>query len=186
MALIFNYGCMGSAKTAQALITKYNYEERGLKTLLLKPATDTRDGATLVKSRMGLEATAVIVASDLNLLSYMETAGKIDVVLVDEAQFLSPAQVDQLARLSLGRKLTVLCYGLATDFRTEFFPGSKRLFEIADELHEITSICKCGCKAKVNARLDGNGHVVKTGEQVMLGGNDRYTAMCLKCWLLAE
>ena len=182
--LYFKYGAMGCSKTAQALITKFNYEERGMKVLLLKPAIDTRDGDTIVRSRIGLEAEAIAVPADCDLYDlYTKKYADRQVVIVDECQFLTPDQVDQLGQIVIDFNMPVLCFGLATDFLTHLFPGSRRLFEIAESISEIKSVCRCGSKATVNARLDGNGNVVFSGEQVVLGGNDRYLAMCRKCWL---
>lgn len=182
--LYFKYGAMGCSKTAQALITKFNYEERGMKVLLIKPAIDTRDGVDLVKSRIGLQSEAYAVDSQENLYDfYTKKHSDCNVVIVDECQFLTPEQVDQLGDIVIKLSVPVLCFGLATDFTTHLFPGSRRLFEIAESISEIKSVCKCGAKATVNARFDDNGHVVYKGEQVVLGGNCRYTAMCRKCWL---
>lgn len=182
--LYFKYGAMGCSKTAQALITKFNYEERGMKVLLIKPAIDTRDGVDLVKSRIGLQSEAYAVDSQENLYDfYTKKHSDCNVVIVDECQFLTPEQVDQLGDIVIKLSVPVLCFGLATDFTTHLFPGSRRLFEIAESISEIKSVCKCGAKATVNARFDYNGHVVYKGEQVVLGGNGRYTAMCRKCWL---
>ena len=182
--LYFKYGAMGCSKTAQALITKFNYEERGMKVLLIKPAIDTRDGVDLVKSRIGLQSEAYAVDSQENLYDfYTKKHSDCNVVIVDECQFLTPEQVDQLGDIVIKLSVPVLCFGLATDFTTQLFPGSRRLFEIAESISEIKSVCKCGAKATVNARFDDNGHVVYKGEQVVLGGNGRYTAMCRKCWL---
>ena len=182
--LYFKYGAMGCSKTAQALITKFNYEERGMKVLLIKPAIDTRDGVDLVKSRIGLQSEAYAVDSQENLYDfYTKKHSDCNVVIVDECQFLTPEQVDQLGDIVIKLSVPVLCFGLATDFTTHLFPGSRRLFEIAESISEIKSVCKCGAKATVNARFDDNGYVVYKGEQVVLGGNGRYTAMCRKCWL---
>lgn len=182
--LYFKYGAMGCSKTAQALITKFNYEERGMKVLLIKPAIDTRDGVDLVKSRIGLQSEAYAVDSQENLYDfYTKKHSDCNVVIVDECQFLTSEQVDQLGDIVIKLSVPVLCFGLATDFTTHLFPGSRRLFEIAESISEIKSVCKCGAKATVNARFDDNGHVVYKGEQVVLGGNGRYTAMCRKCWL---
>lgn len=182
--LYFKYGAMGCSKTAQALITKFNYEERGMKVLLIKPSIDTRDGVDLVKSRIGLQSEAYAVDSQENLYDfYTKKHSDCNVVIVDECQFLTPEQVDQLGDIVIKLSVPVLCFGLATDFTTHLFPGSRRLFEIAESISEIKSVCKCGAKATVNARFDDNGHVVYKGEQVVLGGNGRYTAMCRKCWL---
>ncbi len=175
---------MGCSKTAQALITKFNYEERNMKVLLLKPAVDTRDGASVVKSRIGLMQDALAVGEKEDLFRlYAEKHADCQVVIVDECQFLTPAQVDQLADIVIQKNIPVLCFGLSTDFTTHLFPGSKRLFEIAESISEIKSVCTCGAKATVNARLDDSGRIVTEGSQVLLGGNDRYVAMCRKCWL---
>lgn len=182
--LYFKFGTMGCSKTAQALITKFNYEERGMKTLLLKPSVDTRDGADIVRSRIGLEAKAVVLSpTDDALELFANSFGDCDVVIVDECQFLKEQQVDQLAEIVLQYGIPVFCFGLSTDFTTHLFEGSKRLFEIAESIVEIKSVCKCGKKATVNARIDDFGNVVFSGEQVVLGGNDRYVPMCRKCWL---
>lgn len=182
--LYFKFGAMGCSKTAQALITKFNYEERGMKVLLLKPSIDTRDGADILRSRIGLTAKAVVVAENENLYDlYTKVYSDRDVIIVDECQFLSPKQVDELGQIVIDFNIPVLCFGLRTDFLTNMFPGSKRLFEIAESITEIKSVCKCGAKATVNARIDDNGKVVYSGEQVCLGGNDRYVPMCRKCWL---
>lgn len=182
--LYFKFGAMGCSKTAQALITKFNYEERGMKVLLLKPAVDNRDGETITKSRIGLQAQALAVRDSEDLYAlYKRAYSACNVVIVDECQFLTPEQVDELGQIVIDFNIPVLCFGLATDFTTHMFPGSKRLFEIAESISEIKSVCKCGAKATVNARMDDHGNIVFKGEQVCLGGNDRYVAMCRKCWL---
>ena len=182
--LYFKFGAMGCSKTAQALITKFNYEERNMKVLLLKPAIDNRDGVNIVKSRIGLKNEAVAVREDENLyLTFTQCYSDCNVIIVDECQFLTPEQVDQLDDIVIKHDIPVLCFGLSTDFTTHLFPGSKRLFEIAQSITEIKSVCTCGAKATVNARIDGNGRIVTKGSQVCIGGNDRYVAMCRKCWL---
>lgn len=153
--LYFKFGAMGSSKSAQALITKFNYEELGMTVWLIKPSIDTRDGADIIKSRIGLEA---------------------------KAQIITPEQIDGLRTLVDDEDLPVLCFGLRTDFQTHFFPGAKRLMELADSMTEIKTVCSCGRKATVNARIDENGNIVTEGSQVLLGGNDSYIAMCHKCW----
>ena len=185
--LYFKFGAMGCSKTAQALITKFNYEERGMKVLLVKPSTDNRDGATTVRSRIGLQAEAITVPESVNLYDlYKDENSDCNVIIVDECQFLHPDQVDQLSRVVMDFDVPVMCFGLSTDFLTHLFPGSRRLFEIADSIQEIKSVCKCGDKATVNARLDDDGNVVFSGDQLCLGGNERYVAMCKKCWLKAR
>lgn len=182
--LYFKFGAMGCSKTAQALITKFNYEERGMKVMLIKPSVDNRDGATVIKSRIGLSENGITVSITDNLYELYRTEhGDCNVIIVDECQFLTPEQVDQLGDVVIDFNVPVLCFGLATDFTTHLFPGSRRLFEIAESISEIKSVCKCGAKATVNARLDDEGNVLFKGEQVCIGGNDRYVAMCRRCWL---
>ena len=180
--LYFKYGAMGSSKTAQALITKFNYAELGMSVWLIKPGTDTRDGADVIKSRIGLTAKAEVIMPEDDIIAAYRRAGKHDVIIADEAQFLTPEQIDGLRQLVDDEDLPVLCFGLRTDFLTHFFPGAQRLMELADSLTEIKTICACGRKATVNARIDEQGHIVTEGSQVLLGGNDRYIAMCHKCW----
>lgn len=182
--LYFKYGAMGSSKTAQALITKYNYEENDMSVWLLKPSTDTRDGAELVRSRIGLEARAEIAAPEVNVYEGFRRnhAGNCNAVIVDECQFLTPEQIGQLRQIVDDFDVPVLCFGLRTDFRTKLFPGSLRLMELADCIEEIKTMCDCGAKATVNARIS-NGYIVTEGAQVMLGGNDSYIAMCHRCYI---
>ena len=180
--LYFKYGAMGSSKTAQALITKFNYEELNMSVWLIKPATDTRDGVTAIRSRIGLQEQAQVIGPEDSLLELYRAAGKHDVIIADECQFLSPEQIDDLRYLVDEEHIPVLCFGLRTDFLTHLFPGSKRLLEVADSITEIKTVCACGSKATVNARLDEGGKVVTAGAQVLLGGNDRYVAMCHRCW----
>lgn len=182
--LYFKYGVMGSSKTAQALITKFNYEERGMKVWLIKPLTDSRDGNGLIKSRAGLSAPAYVLPYEENVYeSFQKLKEQVDVIIVDECQFISEAQVDQLSMLVIDYNVPVLCFGLRADFRTKMFPGSKRLMEIADSITEIKTICSCGRKATVNVRLDSTGKIITEGEQILIGGNDRYTAMCYQCFI---
>ena len=179
--LYFKYGAMGSSKTAQALITKFNYEERGMSVWLIKPALDNRDGALTLRSRIGLEAEAEAISAEDDICVLYRRRGRPDVIIADEAQFLAPRQIDQLRELVDFENLPVLCFGLRTDFRTQLFPGSRRLMELADSITEIKTICTCGAKATVNARIS-DGRVVTEGAQVLLGGNDSYVAMCHACW----
>ena len=180
--LYFKYGAMVSSKTAQALITKFNSEELNMSVWLIKPATDTRDGVTTIRSRIGLQEQAQVIGPEDSLLELYRAAGTHDVIIADECQFLSPAQIDDLRYLVDEEHIPVLCFGLRTDFLTHLFPGSKRLLEVADSITEIKTVCACGSKATVNARLDEAGRVVTEGAQVLLGGNDRYVAMCHRCW----
>ena len=183
--LYFKYGAMGSSKTAQALITKYNYEENDMKVWLLKPSADTRDGAQILRSRIGLEAEVDIAPPDSDIYDRFVAghAGKCDAVIVDECQFLTVAQIDQLRAIVNDYNVPVMCFGLRTDFQTNLFPGSMRLMELADCIEEIKTMCDCGAKATVNARINGQGHIVTEGAQVVLGGNDSYIAMCHRCYV---
>ncbi|MCR4607238.1 MAG: thymidine kinase [Oscillospiraceae bacterium] len=180
--LYFKYGAMGSSKTAQALITKFNYEERGMSVWLIKPSTDDRDGANIIRSRIGLESEAEIIGPDDDICSLYYPRGRKDVIISDESQFFTPQHIEQLRKLVDEEDIPVLCFGLRTDFQTKLFPGSQRLFELADSITEIKTICACGSKATVNARIGADGMIVTEGEQVMLGGNDSYVAMCHACW----
>ena len=180
--LYFKYGAMGSSKTATALITKYNYEERGMKVWLIKPAADQHDGAFTLKSRIGLTAEAESVSPEKDICELYKNRERADVIIVDECQFMTTAQIDQLRWLVDREDLPVLCFGLRTDFRTQLFPGSRRLFELADSITEIKTICDCGRKATTNARISPEGYVLTEGDQVFLGGNDSYIAMCHKCY----
>ena len=181
--LYFKYGSMGSSKTANALITKFNYEERGMKVWLLKPAMDDRDGKDIIKSRIGLACRCFVVTPETNIVNEYEKLSGYDAVIVDEAQFLTPKQIDELRYIVDNMNVPVLCFGLRTDFLTHVFPGSLRLLEIADSISEIKTICRCGSKATVNARIDEQGNVITDGEQVLIGGNDSYEAMCYSCYM---
>ena len=180
--LYFKYGAMGSSKTAQALITKYNYEENDLQVWLIKPSADSRDGVNILRSRIGLEARAQVITPEQDIIAEYQKQPGHDVIIADEAQFFTPAQIDQLRQLVDEEDIPVLCFGLRTDFLTHFFPGAQRLMELADSLTEIKTVCACGRKATVNARIDANGRIITQGDQVFLGGNDSYVAMCHKCW----
>ena len=182
--LYFKYGAMGSSKTAQALITKYNYEENDMRVWLMKPGIDTRDGKSVVKSRIGLHSEAQIISPDMNVYEIYRTQwdGKVDAVIVDECQFFTVEQIDQLREIVDDFNVPVMCFGLRTDFQTKLFPGSMRLMEVADTIQEIKTICDCGAKATVNARIS-DGYIVTEGDQVFLGGNDAYIAMCHKCYM---
>lgn len=178
---------MGSAKTAMLLTTAYNFEERHMSYLCLKPVIDTREGRNVIHSRIGIERACEWIYADTDLYDFarrlFRKEGKvIEWFLVDEAQFLSAAQVDQLSRLVDDFGTNVLCYGLRTDFQSRLFEGSRRLFEIADTIDEIKSTCNCGNKTIINARIDAEGNFVSEGAQVEIGGNDRYVSVCRKCW----
>ena len=180
--LYFKYGAMGSSKTANALITKFNYEERGMKVWLIKPSIDVRDGADVVRSRIGLQSQAEIITPEKNLWEEYQNHTDCNVIIADECQFFLTHQIDELRQIVDELNVPVLCYGLRTDFRTQLFEGSRRLFETADSIQEIKTICTCGKKAIVNARLNWQGEVVTKGGQILIGGNDSYVAMCHSCW----
>ena len=183
--LYFKYGAMGSSKTAQALITKYNYEENDMKVWLIKPSADTRDGKAVLRSRIGLEAEVEVMTPETDIAKrYEELLDEhFNAVIVDECQFFTEKQIDQLRSIVNDHGVPVMCFGLRTDFQTKLFPGSRRLMEVADTIQEIKTMCDCGAKATVNARIDGLGHIVTEGAQVVLGGNDSYIAMCHKCYI---
>ena len=191
--LYFKFGAMASSKTANALMTKFNYEEKGNRVWLIKPAIDNRDDyvddqgntVTVVKSRIGLEAQADVIYREDDLLAKFEKLQEkrpADVIICDECQFLTGAQVEQMKYIAEFRDTPVLCFGLRSDFQTKLFDGSKRLFELADSITEIKSICECGKKAIVNARLNEKRQVIVEGDQICIGGNDRYEGMCWGCW----
>ena len=173
---------MGSSKSAQALITQFNYEELGMKVWLIKPSIDDRDDKNIIRSRIGLQREAQVITPEENILETFAGIPDVDVIIADEAQFFTPEQIDQLRTIVDDEDLPVLCFGLRTDFLTHFFPGAMRLMELADSLTEIKTVCACGRKATVNARIDENGKVITEGGQILLGGNDSYVAMCHKCW----
>ena len=175
--LYFYYGAMGSSKTANALMTEYNYSERGQKALLGKTNIDTRNGIYKIKSRIGLEKDCVLL-SDICAMGDDELKFY-DAIIVDEIQFATPEQIDFLARIVDQLSVPVLCYGLRTDFQTRLFEGSRRLLELADEIKEVKTVCWCGKKATCNARYNEQG-IVREGSQVLLGANDEYVALCRK------
>lgn len=181
--LYFKYGAMGSSKTANALITKFNYEERNMKVWLVKPSVDKRDGENVVRSRVGLEAPADVIFPTDDIVEIYKSREKVDVIVADECQFFTEEQIDQMRFIVDNYDVPVLCFGLRTDFRTKMFSGSRRLFELADSITEIKTMCSCGSKATVNARIAPDGRVITSGQQIFLGGNDSYVAMCHKCYM---
>ena len=184
--LYFKYGAMGSSKTAQALMCKFNYEQKGFKVFLFKPVADNRkivDGQAMVNSRIGLTSACIEFDKNFSFITYCKNNninGEKIVIIIDECQFLTERQVNELKLLS--NSLPVLCYGLLTNYKTKLFEGSKRLVEIADSLMEIKSICKCGRKANVNARYM-NGKIVLTGDEIVIGGDETYEGMCFNCFI---
>ena len=191
--LYFKFGAMASSKTANALMTRFNYEEKGKRVWLVKPDIDNRDDyldengnrVTVVKSRIGLSAVADVITRDADVYEMFKqiTAKRpIDVIICDECQFLSYSQVDQMKYIAEFCDIPVLCFGLRSDFLTKLFTGSTRLFEIADSISEVKSVCKCGKKAIVNARINEQGKIVTEGAQIEIGGNDKYESMCWGCY----
>ena len=184
--LVFYYGAMGCSKTANALMTRFQYMDKGLKVWLIKPELDTRDDihhedgtiTSLVKSRVGISGEATVIKSDQDIIPPSET----DLIICDEAQFLTETQVDELKAITETYDIPVYCYGLRTDFRTKLFPGSKRLFELSSNVIQLESICSCGKPAIINARFNSKGKIVTAGSQIEIGGDERYKALCYSCW----
>ena len=184
--LYFRYGAMNSGKTTALMQVAYNYKERGMRVLILKPAIDTK-GQDSILSRLGISCKVdKLVTPDMDVVELVradEAAnGKIACVLCDESQFFTPEQADQLFLVTVDLGIPVICYGLRADFMMRGFPGSTRLLELAHTIEELKTICACGRKATVNARLDACGRILTQGDQVFLGGNESYVAMCYKCW----
>lgn len=180
--LYFRYGAMGSSKTANVLMADFNYREKGMKTLIIKPSTDTRDGDGILASRIGLSAPCTMIDKDCNILNLLkEDLKNINVILADEVNFFTRDQINQLSDIVDYYNIPVLCYGLRADFQSNFFEGSKRLFEIADKIEEIKTICWCGSKATMNARIS-DGKMVLEGDQILIGANDDYISLCRKHW----
>lgn len=186
--LYFRYGAMGSSKSANILMVRYNYEEREQYAVLLKPRVDNRDGEGIIMSRIGLSASAGYVDSFLKEVAenwkvedteHLYQGKKVDAVLVDEAQFISKEEVDQLSDIVDFYEIPVICYGLRTDFMNRLFPGSERLMEIADVIEEVPTVCWCGRRAQYNVRYE-NGKIVREGAQILLGSNESYMALCRK------
>jgi thymidine kinase len=179
--LYFYYSAMNAGKSTVLLQSSYNYQERGMRTLVFVPVIDTRSGLGRVRSRIGLEAPAEVLTPTDNLLNrvrHEHTIDPIACVLIDEAQFLTRAQVEQLSDVADVLEIPVLCYGLRTDFQGQLFPGSGALLALADDLVELKTICHCGRKATMNLRLAADGRAVREGAQIEIGGNERYVAMC--------
>ena len=187
----FFFGTMSSGKTLKLLSTAYNLEENGIQIMVLKPSLDTRDGEGIIRSRAGIERKCVKIDKDANLYKAIKAyknilSSQLETlrwVIVDEAQFLTREQVDQLSDVVDFLDVGVMCFGLRTDFQSNLFEGSKRLFELADDIEEIKATCLCGeKKTSINARFDENGEIITDGNQVEIGGNERYKAICRRCW----
>ena len=188
--LYFYYSAMNAGKSTVLLQSSYNYQEKGMDTLLFTPAIDKRFGSDIISSRIGLSKTAVSFDDQFNLFDYTEKQlvnnPKITCVLLDEAQFLTKQQVMQLTAIVDKLNIPVLAYGLRSDFRGEPFEGSQYLLIWADNLIEIKTICHCGKKAIMNARIDATGNRIKTGEQIQIGGNEHYVSLCRKHFMLVK
>lgn len=180
--LYYRYGAMWSSKTANTLMVRYNYLEKWQHPVLLKPRAENRDGELILRSRIGLEAECEIVEDFICDFTWSEN---IDAIIIDEAHFLTRDQVDFFAQIADKYGIPVLCYGLRSDFRSELFAGSKRLFEIADVIEEIPTVCWCGKRAHFNARIT-DGVIVRDGKQFQLGGNESYTSLCRRHFLLGN
>ena len=189
--LYFYHGSIASSKTLRLLSTAYNFEEKGMQIMVLKPSADTRDGEGVIRSRAGLQRKCIMVDPHLDLYKAISAYSTVlesqfehlRWVLVDECQFLTEKQVDELSDVVDYLDINVMCYGLRTDFQSELFPASKRLFELADTIEEVKSSCECGNrKAMINARFDPSGNIITEGEQILVGGDDIYRPLCRKCW----
>jgi thymidine kinase len=185
--LYFSYSAMNAGKSAILLQSAYNYHERGMKTLLLKPEVDTRDPlSNHIVSRIGIKAQAEVFSTDTNLKEFIKqyyNKTKVDCILLDESQFLTPDQVWQLASISDDFGIPVMCYGLRTDFKGNLFPGSATMLAIADDVREIRTLCWCGRKATMTMRFDAEGKAITDGNQVDVGGNEKYISLCRRHWL---
>lgn len=179
--LYFRYGAMGCGKTIDLLKVAFNYEERGQKVLVYTASIDDRYCVGEVTTRIGIKRKAILFNRETNIFEDVKKYSNISCVLVDEAQFLTRKQVEQLTDIVDVLKIPVICYGLRTDFRMEFFEGSGPLMEMADKIEELKTICECGEKATVNMRYI-NGKPVTTGDQIFIGGNESYKAVCRKCY----
>ena len=178
--LYFLYGAMGASKSANVLTVWFNYEDKGMKALLVKSPLDTRDPGE-IKSRNGLSGPCILI-SDIDKVDVTQY----DCIAIDEAQFLTKEQVMKLVHIVDDLHIPVMCYGLRADFKGDLFPGSKALFEMADSIQEIKTVCWCGKKALFNARFDADGNVLKTGEQIVIGADDQYTGLCRKHWTAGD
>ncbi|MBT3638116.1 MAG: thymidine kinase [Opitutae bacterium] len=187
--LYFHYSSMNAGKSTALLQANHNYGERGMSTMLFTAKLDDRDGVGVIRSRIGIEHDALVFGPDDDLLGLVTVEldkRPVDCVLIDEAQFLSKAQVDQLTQVVDGQNVPVLTYGIRTDFLGETFEGSRYLMAWADEIKEIKAICHCGKKATMNARIDPSGRMETAGKQIEIGGNERYVSLCRSCFASAD
>ena len=185
-SLYFSYAAMNAGKSTILLQAAHNYQERGMSPLLFTAAIDERGGRGQISSRLGLSKTAHMFEESDDIFKLVENMERPDVIMLDEAQFLTQAQVWQLAKIVDELNIPVLAYGLRTDFRGDLFPGSAALLAIADNLREIRTICWCGGKATMVLRLDKDGHPLREGEQVEIGGNESYVSLCREHWLSGQ
>ena len=186
--LYFSYSAMNAGKTTILLQASHNYNERGMNTLLLTAKLDNRVSSGVIASRIGLSSKAMTFDADTDLKTVILTEHErstLSCILVDEAQFLTDEQVWQLAKIADDSNIPVMCYGLRTDFQGELFPGSARLLAVADNLREIRTICHCGSKATMVIRTNADGDVIQEGDQIEIGGNDKYVSLCRKHWAQA-
>jgi thymidine kinase len=187
--LYFHYSSMNAGKSTALLQANHNYGERGMSTMLFTAKLDDRDGVGVIRSRIGIEHDALVFGSGDDLLSLMKVElGKrpVDCVLIDEAQFLSKAQVDQLTKIVDEHNVPVLTYGIRTDFLGEAFEGSRYLMAWSDEIKELKALCHCGKKATMNARVDSSGKMETEGAQIEIGGNERYVSLCRSCFARSD
>lgn len=189
--LRFIHGVMGSSKSLRLLSTAHDFSEKNIPFLIFKPTIDTRDGEGKVSSRAGLERECIMIDATVNLFKVINDFNHIKManlepqlkwILVDESQFLTEEQVDQLSEVVDLLNIDVICYGLRTDFKSKSFPASKRLFELSDDIEEIKTMCRCGRRASINARFDSDDNIITEGNQVLVGGDDLYKPICRKCW----
>lgn len=189
--LYYIYSTMNASKSASLLMKAHSFEENNIPFICMKPSIDNRDGVDIISSRIGLKRECISIYQDDNIFDIVqEIVNEFQTllkqipkwILVDESQFLTKEQVDQLSGIVDSLNINVMCYGLRTDFRTRLFSGSKRLFELADDIEEIKLSCGCGRKAIINARVDDGNNIITDGEQVLIGGNERYITMCRRCY----
>jgi thymidine kinase len=184
--LFFRYSAMNAGKSTALLQIAYNYEEQGQQVLLFTAAIDDRSGAGCIASRLGLQRQANVFDEKTDFLALLAEKSGLACVLIDESQFLSAGQVRQLHQLANVDNLPVICFGLRSDFQGTAFPGSAELLTLAEDIEEIKTICACGRKATMNIRMDDNGRRVHAGEQVEIGGNNRYQQVCARCFYLGD
>ena len=185
----FKFSPMEAGKSAMLLIEAYNFEKRNINILCMKPSIDNRESIDKLSSRIGIEKECFVIYPNYDIyaivkkiISLNENNNKLQWILVDESQFLTSEQVEQFRAIVDDFDINVMCYGLRTDFQTHLFEGSKRLFELADDIDELKISCSCGRKAIFNARFNENGELVANGEQILIGGEDKYKPMCSKCY----